>query len=396
MEAALRPVFEFFRQLNPRHVHYKVCSTFDSSPQVGSIGRAIDVGCGYFPARFVPLLVGMPDLGRYCVFGNLYARFGTGGDGPVYRIDRHPSMSRHPVTPATESDLRLVLGAQTRKRIALFDLFNCRLPAREARQALDELLAADRPDVVLFDALADEDLAAAGRLLEQLVPDGGTLFSAGSSAVEAALVQAWGCAPQAVPEPARAGAAGGGPVMVVSGSCSPVTTRQLQFATAAGFATVAPDTAALAGGDADAVVAAAVGECVEAVSAGRSVVVHTHAGEDDPRLPTTAAAIGRAFPASGQAQAEVPRLFGRALGAIAREVLCRTGIGRLVVAGGDTSGHVAAALGVSALTVSRPFVRGAPWCRMHAPGSPLHGREINFKGGQVGQQDYFVKASTCS
>ena len=50
MEAALRPVFEFFREVAPRHVHYKVCSTFDSSPTTGSIGCAIDLGAGDFPA----------------------------------------------------------------------------------------------------------------------------------------------------------------------------------------------------------------------------------------------------------------------------------------------------------------------------------------------------------
>ncbi|MFT3870808.1 MAG: four-carbon acid sugar kinase family protein [Nibricoccus sp.] len=100
MEKELRPAFEALRTLGARHVHYKVCSTFDSSPEVGSIGRAIDVGSSVFSAAFVPLLVAAPALGRHCVFGNLFARMGIGSQGEIFRLDRHPSMSRHPVTPA--------------------------------------------------------------------------------------------------------------------------------------------------------------------------------------------------------------------------------------------------------------------------------------------------------
>jgi len=58
--------------------------------------------------------------GRYCVFGNLYARLGA--EGEVFRLDRHPSMSRHPITPMDEADLRLHLSKQTRKKIGLLDV----------------------------------------------------------------------------------------------------------------------------------------------------------------------------------------------------------------------------------------------------------------------------------
>src|SRR5262245_53875697 len=76
MERELRPALARLKALGAPLVHYKVCSTFDSSPQVGSIGRVIDLGSEVFEGPFVPLLVGAPALGRYCVFGNLFARFG--------------------------------------------------------------------------------------------------------------------------------------------------------------------------------------------------------------------------------------------------------------------------------------------------------------------------------
>ena len=44
MDENLPRVFAWLKQLGAAHCHYKVCSTFDSSPTVGSIGRAIDIG----------------------------------------------------------------------------------------------------------------------------------------------------------------------------------------------------------------------------------------------------------------------------------------------------------------------------------------------------------------
>ena len=101
MEKVLRPALKQLKALGARHVHYKVCSTFDSSPKLGSIGRVIDLAAPIFPGPFVPLLVAAPALGRYTVFGTHFARFGIGSAGEVHRLDRHPSISRHPVTPMT-------------------------------------------------------------------------------------------------------------------------------------------------------------------------------------------------------------------------------------------------------------------------------------------------------
>jgi uncharacterized protein YgbK (DUF1537 family) len=122
MERILLPAFEQMKEIGARHIHYKVCSTFDSSPAIGSIGKVVDCGAIVFKNKMVPILGGMPSLGRYCLFGNLYARLGIGSDGKIYRLDRHPSMSKHAVTPADESDLRIHIGKQTGKRIGLIDI----------------------------------------------------------------------------------------------------------------------------------------------------------------------------------------------------------------------------------------------------------------------------------
>ncbi|MBL2103911.1 four-carbon acid sugar kinase family protein, partial [Klebsiella pneumoniae] len=77
----------FLQALGVRICHYKVCSTFDSAPRIGSIGSALEIGRAIYGGRTVPIIVGAPDLGRYQVFGNLFARAG----GEIFRIDRHPT-----------------------------------------------------------------------------------------------------------------------------------------------------------------------------------------------------------------------------------------------------------------------------------------------------------------
>lgn len=357
MEAVLRPAFTALRALGPRHMHYKVCSTFDSSPAVGSIGRAIDVGATVFASRTVPLLVAAPALGRYCVFGQLYARYGIGSAGAIHRLDRHPAVSRHPVTPMTEADLRLHLAAQTKKQSGLLSVLDLDRPPVETAAAWAGLVAAGH-EVVLIDGLNAAHLLRAGALIDGLA-DGGPLFSVGSSGIESALTAHWGAAGPGAGRPG-AGLSPTSPALVISGSCSPVTAGQIDRALANGFTGIEFSPAALAA-------------AVAALKAGRPTVVYTSRGEAAAPLPASE--------------------LGTQLGRLAREAVAQAGVKRLVVAGGDTSSYAARALGIESLEMLAPLVPGAPLCRAHAPGSSVDGLEVNFKGGQVGAPGYFGTAA---
>lgn len=74
MRETLPEVFERLSALGAPIVQYKVCSTFDSSPEVGSIGQAIDLGVQHTRAHWSPMVVGAPRLQRYQVFGHLLPR----------------------------------------------------------------------------------------------------------------------------------------------------------------------------------------------------------------------------------------------------------------------------------------------------------------------------------
>lgn len=339
-------------------VHYKTCSTFDSSPATGSIGRAMEIGQRVF-GGVVPVLVGAPHLQRYVVFGNLFAAAG----GTVCRIDRHPTMSCHPVTPMHEADLRRHLAAQTNMPVALVPID--RIQAGET----DAAFGAVDSGAVLFDGIDAPSLAAAGTAILSR----GIRFAAGSSGVTAALVLAWRtaglvCAPVSLP---RAGAVDR--LLVVSGSCSPVTACQIARASAAGYATVRANVPALLAGDSSEEERLIGATDAALQSAGRSVL-HTADG------PLAAAA-----PAAGER-------LGAALGRIARAVIRRRRLHRMVFAGGDSSSHGVAQLGIDALTWVAPLDRGAPLVRAHADDPAIEGLELVLKGGQIGGEDFFEVA----
>jgi len=154
MSGILSQAFSVLDGMNPRHVHYKVCSTFDSSPEIGNVGTAIETGARIFQNEFTPVLVAAPNLGRYSAFGNLYAQMGIGSQGAIYRLDRHPSMCAHPITPALESDLRLHLSKQTSQPMGLIDLVDLAKPTSEITAKLNAEIAEGKR-IVFFDAMYD-------------------------------------------------------------------------------------------------------------------------------------------------------------------------------------------------------------------------------------------------
>jgi uncharacterized protein YgbK (DUF1537 family) len=389
MEAELRPAFRALSALNPRHLHYKVCSTFDSSPEVGSIGRAIEIGTEFSEASFVPLLVGNPVLGRYCIFGNLFGQIGIGYAGEVYRLDRHPTASSHPITPMCESDLRLHLGRQTDLKIALFDILKLALPIEQRREEFERLVG-QGVKVVLLDSLYPDQLHALGDLLDGNVGGKGALFSVGSSGVEMALGAYWQATGKLAAKNDWEIPASVDQVLVVSGSCSPVTGAQITYALSHGFAEIALKTCVLKDEDCNSYLLQVTVELVNLIKSGKSVVVHTNRGDLDPDPARTAKLTAERNISSLEYQTSCSRRLGAALGQIITSAVEQTSLKRVCIAGGDSSSYASREVGVTALEMICPTVQGAPLCRASAPGRPVDGIEICFKGGQVGREDYFI------
>ncbi|WP_313692392.1 four-carbon acid sugar kinase family protein [Halorarum halobium] len=382
MDETLPSAFESLAALDPPLVHYKVCSTFDSAPEIGSIGHAIDLAQDVYDSPFVPVSQGSTvPHGRYVAFGNLFAV----QDGTPYRIDRHPTMSDHPVTPMSESDLRRHLAEQTDRSIGTVDVRSL-ATVDSAVDSLDE--ATDNHEIVVFDGITTDHLETIGRVLwDRATSESDPLFAVGSSGLEHhALSSRWDALgeidrSQSVLEPRS-------PVdriAVMSGSASPVTARQIEVAAETGFTIIDLETARLVdpaeAADARAI---AVEAAVQAIDGGQSVVLAAARGPDDAAIAET-----RLRFESVDSDETLGAVLGREQGEIFRRVLEETGIERACVAGGDTSGFVVPALDVTALEPIAPTAPGAPLCRAASNDPTFDGLELSLKGGQTGDDDYF-------
>lgn len=376
MARTLSPAYAWLAELRPEILHYKLCSTFDSAPQLGSIGRAIEIGLAHRPARAVPIVTAAPQMRRYQAFGTLFA--GT-PDG-IFRLDRHPVMSRHPATPMTEADLLRHLATQTDLPSALIDLPTL---AGDPDAALTAHL--DRGMRLLsIDMIDDRSESAVGRLLWR--HRGALSLVAGSQGVEYALVRHWQEAGMIPPAPPTPSAGAVDCIAAVSGSVSPITAGQIAWAGAHGFAPI-PFEASAACASPDALADAetrVISLALAAAAQGASPLIHTALGPDDPAVTRFRAALS----STSLSPERVHARLGAALGRILDATLTHARLARAVISGGDTSGHALRELDLQALTALAPTIPGAALCTGHGTG-PHDGLQIALKGGQMGSEDYF-------
>ncbi len=379
MKNHLPETFKAMGALKPDYLHYKVCSTFDSSPTIGSIGKAIEIGSAVFGNSCVPLVVGSSELKRYVVFGHLFADYA----GKVYAIDRHPVMSVHPVTPMTDSSLLVHLAKQTRMHSR-----NVTIPQLEALEAGNGLRRQYRDNgIVLFDTLTAEHLKKIARII-RAVKARGTQFLTGSSGVELAMSMLWQEEGRVTKDPAFPSIVPRERVLVVSGSCSPTSERQITHALKHGFAGIRLDAMkVLDRGTRNAEIARVQKALHTAMDKGRSVLIYSATGPDDPMLKKVKA---RGAKSHGKT-ARPGDLIASTQAALCKWAVEEFGLKRVLISGGDTSGHVTSALNITALEMLAPVSPGAPLCIASSETTTFDGLELFLKGGQMGTEDVFLR-----
>lgn len=350
--------------------YFKICSTFDSTP-VGNIGPVAEALMAALGADRTVYSPAFPENGRTIYQGKLFV-----GD----RLLSETGMAQHPLTPMTEPDLRRALRPQLQDgaRTGLAPWSVVRRGAAALRAHLEGLCAAagdgaGTPAVhVVVDALEQADLD----VLAEVVRDW-PLVVAGSGlglSLAAALASAEGrggdghVGADALPSV-------GGPTLLLSGSCSQATNAQVARWEASGRAVLRPDPLALAEGretHAELIAAALAPGGPRLVAATRS--------PDEVRAAQSALGAGRAA-----------TIVEAALAAVARAAL-QAGFRRFVVAGGETSGAVAAALGAERLLVGPSIAPGVPWCATSAP-API---ALALKSGNFGDETFFEDALACA
>ena len=376
MQENLPQRFEYLKSLKAPISHYKTCSTLDSSPEIGSIGKAIELAQSVFHSKWVPVLHAAPAIRRYQCFGHLFA---AAPDG-VFRLDRHPVMAHHPVTPMDESDVARHLAKQTCLPIGLVDL-----EMLSDLQGLSQQ-AQDFSTLMSLDTVSQADLTAVGQLIWQ--ERGAGLFAVGSQGVEYALVNHWqrtGAITRDMAPPKTAGKAGN--IIVVSGSVSHVTERQIDWALQNGFGAVHLDAVEILAGSkrCEKAISTAVEDALKVLNSGKDPIVFTAKGPDDPQIARFHQAVAQSDATTDAAN----NAIGAALGQVLKLLLRRSDVRRAVVSGGDTSGHATRELDIFALTAIAPTIPGATLFQAHSDDVGFDDLQLALKGGQMGTDDYF-------
>ena len=351
---------DWLRAQGCRQFYFKYCSTFDSTAR-GNIGQVTDAlmeALAELPnAGFTIACPAFPENGRTIFRGHLFT-----GD----TLLSESGMRDHPLTPMTDSNLVRVLAAQTRQKVGLirYDTVANGVPAIRDRIAL---MRRQGYGIAVVDAVSDADLvriAGACADLPLVTAGSGIGLGLAQHYRNAGLLRHSGGAEEML--------AVDGYGAILSGSCSVATNAQV-----ANWRQSRPafhvDALRLAR---DFDVAAEAIEWAEPLLRHGPVLIYSSG--DATSVKAVQSVLGAE--AAGH-------LVESTLARIARGLVA-LGVRKLVVAGGETSGAVVQALGVSVLRIGPMIDPGVPWTEVR--GDPH--LALALKSGNFGGVDFFAKA----
>ncbi|WP_447530124.1 3-oxo-tetronate kinase [Vreelandella sp. TE19] len=353
---------DWLRELGARQFFFKYCSTFDSTDQ-GNIGPVADALLDRLKASQTVLAPAFPVNGRTVYQGHLFV-----GD----RLLNDSGMQHHPLTPMTDADLVRVLSKQTPHAVGLASRGVLTQGAEATRDHL-AALQADTVRHVICDSVDDRDLEVLAEAAVNLA-----LVTGGSGLGQALPAQyrrqGW---LDKIAEPGRLQPASGS-ALVLSGSCSRATLAQVDDFLVrhpeGGFAIHPLD---LANGDTHWNEALAF--ALARIEQNAPVLVYASADPEKVKAAQNQLGVEKAG-----------RLVENALSQLAVSLVDK-GVGRLLVAGGETSGAVVSALNITALRIGEQIDPGVPWTQAALDGhtAPL---SLALKSGNFGGVDFFTRA----
>ncbi|MFI0820204.1 3-oxo-tetronate kinase [Streptomyces sp. NPDC021098] len=352
VEASLRAL-AWLRSAGAEQIYFKYCSTFDSTP-AGNIGPVTEALMDALDTDFTIATPAFPDNGRTVFKGHLFV-------GDV--LLSASGMRHHPLTPMTDPDLVSVLGAQTARPVGLID-HRTVADGAEAIRARVEELRRQGTGIAIADAVSNDDLLRLGAAVR-----GMPLVTAGSG-LAIGLPANWGFEPSSaaaqLPPP-------GGHRAIISGSVSAATNEQVAEFLRGGRPAFRVDPLRIAAGE---------DVAGEALAFGAAHLA------DGPVLfcsTETPEAVRTVHDRLGAAEAG--ELVERTLARVAEGLVAR-GVRQIVIAGGETSGAVVRALGITGLRIGPQIDPGVPWCAAALPGGDtLH---IALKSGNFGGPGFFT------
>jgi uncharacterized protein YgbK (DUF1537 family) len=355
-----RAAEKWLRGRGAGHVLFKICSTFDST-DAGNIGPVMDALRADSGDAMVLVTPAFPGTGRTVYQGNLFV-----GSVPL----NESPLKDHPLNPMHDSNLVRVLARQSQTKIGLVGLGDIARGADAVRAGLADL-AGKGFGAAIVDAVFDRDLETIGAVaLDHRLSVGASGIGLGLARALVAAARVKPNAPNAVSD-----APVGGPAACLAGSCSQATLQQISNAGEA-MPVLHLDTEKAVTGKAEAQRALAWANKMLRHSG--SVLIASSSTPE--QVAALQARHGR--DAAGHA-------IEQAMADIA-EGLVQSGVRRLVIAGGETSGAVVDRLKIPGFLVGAEIAAGVPVLR--AVGANEGAMLLALKSGNFGGPEFFSDA----
>ena len=353
--AETRAALAWLKTAGAARFFWKYCSTFDSTAKgnIGPVAEALMADLDAVQTIYCPAF---PENGRAIFMGNLFV-----GEQPL----AESAMKDHPLTPMRDSNLMRLLAPQVTKPVGLANRLVVAQGPEALKARLDELVR-DGVAHVVVDAVANEDLSVIAEACRDMV------LMTGGSAVAMPLPDLW-LRDGLLPRYSRATSKPDLPerAIILSGSCSAMTNRQVSTWRGHG-PEYRLDPLELADDGPDKVLAWLADQPVDATPI-------VYATADPAAVKAVQERLG---------VTEAGEIVEQALAACAVAARDR-GMRRFVVAGGETSGAVTKALGVTRLDIGAEIAPGVPWCFAQSDG---HDIAITLKSGNFGAETFFSDA----
>lgn len=346
---------DWLRQEGARQYYFKYCSTFDSTDK-GNIGPVADALLDAIGANFTVFNPAFPTNKRTVYKGYLFV-----GD----ELLSESGMRHHPLTPMTDPSLVRVLQRQSGHKVGLVPYATIVKGVEAIREAFADLHKQGIRHAVL-DSITDEHLITLGEACADLkLITGGSGMAMGLPANFVRKGQMKSGQQSQLPKVT-------GPAVVLAGSCSVATQGQVALMKQDHEFFELDPMAIASGRD---LAQEALGWAQTRLS-DKPVLIYSTATPE--QVKAVQERLGREHAGA---------LIEETLGKIAKGLVA-SGVRRLVIAGGETSGAVVGALGVEGLSIGPEIDPGVPWT--FSIGEPA--LALALKSGNFGSQDFFARA----
>jgi len=359
VEESLRAL-QWLKQQGCRQYYFKYCSTFDSTSK-GNIGPVTEALMKALNAKFTIACPAFPANKRSIYKGHLFV-----GD----ELLSESGMRNHPLTPMTDSNLVRVLQAQVNGKVGLTDYTFVKGGASLIDQRFADLQK-EGYQFSIVDALSDADLYSIGAACADLsLVTGGSGIAIGlpENFRKKGLLK--------ITVDANKLGAVRGLKAVIAGSCSVATQEQVRVMKEKSPAYFVDPISLVDGKD---VVAEALAWASENIAKGPLLIYATSA-------PDVVKSIQERVGAD-----KAGEMVEHALAQIAQGLI-KLGVGQLIVAGGETSGAVVKALGISGLRIGPEIAPGVPWTKAIFEQSDKESLVLALKSGNFGGPQFFNEA----